>query len=730
MKKVKKFLAILITVALVITACTVGFVASAEDCGVDIETYDGVWSNGATSYPTLIEGQSYTYTGKIKYIFCEGGSQYSDGELEGTIIKYSLVNLDDDDALLPAGRQMSLGGEPVSGQEYSYTINVTDGDLPAGNYELIIDTRWIECDYHGNGENVRSYIPFKVVAPTSSGALPAEDIGTYGAYHVSCYSAQLRFTFANGIHKYVDEVGFYIGTSPDNLTQVREAGSFHPETVWYTTSEWGVDLEPSTTYYYKMYYVLSADGMTYECPLKSFTTLAHTEGSWQTVAEATCISEGKQIKQCTECNKIMDTKTIPNNDKHNDGVWKVDFEATAEHDGQMSRYCTLCNTVLEQKTFGLHDHTEGYTAVIRNASCTEDGLSGTFCSICGACYETSAILAEGHGTTVSVTTIAPSCTQAGETTDYCIDCGLAISTTEIEALGHDSGVWTSSKDATCEAGGEEVCNCTRCGETIDSRTTEALGHDDGVWKVDFEATADHDGQMSKYCTRCDMVLESKSFTLHTHTYGHTETLIPAGCLTKGESGKVCATCGVVYETVEIAELDHAYSAWSKNNDSTHSRTCTRCHVVETNNCSYSDTITLPTCTEGGYTTHNCDVCTFSYVDEYTQALGHDWSGWVECEDDCCHERECLREGCDATEEADHNWSEWVYNEDGKLLCNGTKTRVCFDCGASETEEAHHTSWICQIFYPAIVFIGNIVHKIIYTISLDWIFPHITIRPEF
>ena len=39
--------------------------------------------------------------------------------------------------------------------------------------------------------------------------------------------------------------------------------------------------------------------------------------------------------------------------------------------------------------------------------------------------------------------------------------------------------------------------------------------------------------------------------------------------------------------------------------------------------SYKDVVTAPTCTEKGYTTHTC-ACGDSYVDTYTDALGHAW----------------------------------------------------------------------------------------------------------
>ena len=51
---------------------------------------------------------------------------------------------------------------------------------------------------------------------------------------------------------------------------------------------------------------------------------------------------------------------------------------------------------------------------------------------------------------------------------------------------------------------------------------------------------------------------------------------------------------------------------------------------------YQAVVTEPTCTEGGYTTYTCE-CGESYVADYTDALGHDWSGLG-----------CTR--CDATRE--------------------------------------------------------------------------------
>ena len=75
---------------------------------------------------------------------------------------------------------------------------------------------------------------------------------------------------------------------------------------------------------------------------------------------------------------------------------------------------------------------------------------------------------------------------------------------------------------------------------------------------------------------------------------------------------------------------------------------------------YAHVVTAPTCTERGYTTHTCTDCGDSYVDTYTDALGHDWG-------------------------------EWVYNNDATKETDGTRTRVCKrDPSHTETAVAEGT----------------------------------------
>ena len=78
-------------------------------------------------------------------------------------------------------------------------------------------------------------------------------------------------------------------------------------------------------------------------------------------------------------------------------------------------------------------------------------------------------------------------------------------------------------------------------------------------------------------------------------------------------------------TIKRRELHCNVTVESRNtkyaNYSSSSYATFRC--VEAHEHSYTAVVTAPTCTEKGYTTHTC-ACGDSYVDTYTDALGHAW----------------------------------------------------------------------------------------------------------
>ena len=108
------------------------------------------------------------------------------------------------------------------------------------------------------------------------------------------------------------------------------------------------------------------------------------------------------------------------------------------------------------------------------------------------------------------------------------------------------------------------------------------------------------------------------------------------CTETGSETSTCseADCGKTF-THEIPALGHSWDEGkvtkpaTETEDGVKTFTCTRCSVTRTeaipalsHEHSYKEVVTAPTCTEKGYTTHTC-ACGDSYVDTYTDPLGHD-----------------------------------------------------------------------------------------------------------
>lgn len=462
---------------------------------------------------------------------------------------------------------------------------------------------------------------------------------------------------------------------------------------------------------------------------KAIVKHEHTVGEFVTVRRATCSEDGLQAKICSVCGVCTEINNIPAKGHSETLAEIISTAPTCTAAGEKIRYCTDCGLAIETVSVEALGHDDGVWLTEKDATCLEAGVKDCHCTRCGELIGSETVPAKGHSEElVKSAKVLPSCTTAGENNLLCKDCGALLGTETVAALGHDDGVWTVSIAPTCELAGEEICTCTRCGEKIGARKVDALGHDSGVWKVDFEATADHDGQMTRYCSRCGHAFESKSFSNHTHSLGYKATVIAPECEKDGMGGVFCASCGVQYDTYVIEALGHNYSDWHVNNDGTHAKSCSRCHDVQILNCDYDVTTTAPTCTEGGYTTHVCKDCGYTYVDEYVAPLGHDLTEWVD-DDELTHSRHCQRQGCDYSEVGEHEWTRWKYDANGKLFHNGTKSRFCPICGLKQTAEAKHSSFFGKILHTIWIWFLNVIFKIGYIIGLNWLFPWINIYPE-
>ncbi len=447
----------------------------------------------------------------------------------------------------------------------------------------------------------------------------------------------------------------------------------------------------------------------------------YENGNWVISQKPTCTEDGEEILLCGKCSTVIDKRPVKATG-HDSGVWKIDIEATPERKGQMTLYCTKCGEPLDKKSFDFHTHVEGHKEIITQPSCTEKGVEGVFCELCNACYKfidlpktghcsedkiiwvtsspasctvkgeaagycancgevitSKELPTTGHKAFETVTTVFPTCETDGEEITLCSICGETVSSTTLECTGHGEGVWTVTRDATCTAAGEKSLLCENCGYVFKTESIEPTGHDNGTWKIDYDATPDHNGQKSRYCTKCGCVLETGNFEVHTHTEGYRKNIVDPTCTDSGQEGVFCATCGAQYLTNTLDMLGHDYSECFSNGNGTHSRTCSRCHYVESSSCRCETETHQATCIDYGYTKHTCSVCGYTYKDNFTNALGHDWSRFIDDENGVSHTATCER--CGISETSAHLWSEWRTIEKNVLERTVKYQRKCEVCGA-------------------------------------------------
>ena len=108
------------------------------------------------------------------------------------------------------------------------------------------------------------------------------------------------------------------------------------------------------------------------------------------------------------------------------------------------------------------------------------------------------------------------------------------------------------------------------------------------------------------------------------------------CTEAGFTTFICSKCSESYTGDEVAALGHNWDDGVVTKEATEAEqgerifTCARCGETKTEAIpvkphvhAYTDTVSAPTCTEAGFTTHTC-ACGDSYTDREIAALGHDF----------------------------------------------------------------------------------------------------------
>ena len=305
-------------------------------------------------------------------------------------------------------------------------------------------------------------------------------------------------------------------------------------------------------------------------------------------------------------------------------------------------HCSYCGKVLvTQEVIPTLDHT--YSNIVTNPTCTEIGYTTHTCSVCEFTYYSDTIDAKGH-TADSIefeNTIAATCTTVGsyDSVVYCSVCQVELSRDEKEIPVIDHTYSTTVTAPTCTAVGYTTHTCSVCEYTYNSDTVASKGHK--ADSVEFE------------------------------------NIVNATCTAAGSKDSVvfCSVCEVEISREEkgIPALGHTYS----------------------------NSVTKPTCTAVGFTTHTCSVCNHTYNSDTIAANGHTEVIDAAIAATCTAAGKTEGKHCSVCNETivaqteipalGHEFKDYIYNNDATTTADGTETATCErGCGATDTRTATGT----------------------------------------
>lgn len=273
--------------------------------------------------------------------------------------------------------------------------------------------------------------------------------------------------------------------------------------------------------------------------------------------------------------------------------WKTDKEATATETGLRHEECTVCeykrneNTVIPS-TSPLEHYAE------TDSTCTTQG-NIEYWELEGKYYRDESLTQE-----------------------------ITLAETKKPLLPHTSGA-AYEKDEN-----QHWHNCSVCGNVAGEKVNHTF-----EWIIDKQATESETGLKHEECTACKYKRSENTEIPATGVLVH-HPATNSTCTTQGNieyweiGGKYYSdaehTQEITLESTLKELLPHNPETVWQNGDGKHWHNCSVCGNPATDKIthSYTDMVKAPTCEEQGYTSHTCE-CGYSYNDNETAALGHDYA---------------------------------------------------------------------------------------------------------
>ena len=427
--------------------------------------------------------------------------------------------------------------------------------------------------------------------------------------------------------------------------------------------------------------------------------------SWDngTVTKAATYTEtGIKTFKCKDCGETR-TEEIPSLDKTYHILQVVVPTCTSE--GYTIYECNEVPGLTYKGNFtDKTPHTYDEGVVTKEATIYEKGVKTFTCSACGDTYTEDIPMVEK--TWHKGDTVAPTCTEQGYTVYICDqDATLTENRDFVDALDHDWGEGVVTKAATCTEDGEKTFTCSRDGATK-TEVIPAVGHkwDDGT--VTTPATCEASGVKTYKCLN-DGCTETKTEEIAAlgHNYDDGVVTKAATCTEDGVKTFTCQNDKSHTYTEVIPATGHDYDDGVVTTEPTYTEngvktfTCHNCGDTYTESIpalgyTYNETVVAPTCTEDGYTMHECvEDATKSFKDNIVPALGHEYkevttpatckdAGSVDKVCERCNDKQHVR---DIPVNEEHQWDDGVITKEPTATEPGIKTYTCTVCNKTKTE---------------------------------------------
>ena len=337
----------------------------------------------------------------------------------------------------------------------------------------------------------------------------------------------------------------------------------------------------------------------------------------------------------------------------NVGTASVIITGTGSYSGSVKKDFTIAECV--------HEWDDGN--VTTPAGCETDGVMTYTCKLCGT-TKIETISAKGHTWDEGTVTTPAGCETSGVMTYECTICGDTY-TEAIAVTGHSFSAWTESKAPNCTEEGQKTRTCGTCGK-VENQPIEALGHDYNEGVITTEPTCTKEGVKTYTCERCgDSYTESVGAL--GHDFGEWKTITSPTCTGEGSEQRTCSRCNFT----ESRNLDATGHDWESD------------YTVDKE----------PSCTEDGSQSIHCRKCEAVKDTQVVTALGHNWDDGIEttvpkCETPGEKTYTCQRCGNTKFEPVTalgHNYGEWSVTKPATCTEAGEQTHICSRCGNVETQ---------------------------------------------